>query len=105
MDAYVYDADIYCEDCAPEGADGPYPDGGGEADTPVHCGGCHCYLDAPLTGDGVEYAIDALESYLWDRRGDVEVLKQWADALKSYRLDTDDLKTLYAFEIVCHREG
>lgn len=34
---------------------GPYPDGGGEADTPQHCAGCHEFLENPLTSDGYEY--------------------------------------------------
>ena len=60
MDVYIYQADIYCEDCGkaicedlakkggiPEDLDcydsdeypkGPYSDGGGEADSPQHCG-------------------------------------------------------------------
>jgi hypothetical protein len=68
MDAYIYSADIYCEDCgaairaqltregkAPADPDneysydsdeypkGPFMDGGGEADCPQHCGaGAKC---------------------------------------------------------------
>jgi hypothetical protein len=56
MDAYVYAADLYCEDCgraiqdelkddghedtgdSEEYPQGPYPDGGGESDGPAHCG-------------------------------------------------------------------
>ena len=95
MDAFVFQADIYCADCgeairkrltdegkAPADPDdessydsdefpkGPYEDGGGEADTPQHCGsgdGCinaiagnddtevGAFLENPLTKDGVEY--------------------------------------------------
>lgn len=62
MNAYIYDADIYCEDCgkaiqdelrkdkdlmrrkkegltdSDDWPEGPYPHGGGEADGPQHCG-------------------------------------------------------------------
>jgi hypothetical protein len=73
MKAYVFCADIYCEDCGkdmvadhkregtPDDGDsmkfpqGPFPEGGGEADTPQHCGGCGVFLGNPLTPDGVEY--------------------------------------------------
>lgn len=34
---------------------GPYLDGGGESDTPQHCGACHEFLENPLTDDGLEY--------------------------------------------------
>ena len=72
MDVYVFNADIYCADCGREMIDecrergivddgdsdqfpqGPYPNGGGEADCPQHCGSCHAFLQNPLTSDGVE---------------------------------------------------
>lgn len=82
MDAYIFRADIYCADCAlaqkHELADartwralentrdsddwpqGPYADGGGEADTPQHCGSCGTFLDNPLTADGLDYVTVAL---------------------------------------------
>ena len=81
MNAYIYNADIYCEDC---GADlraelrskvkrddrddsdswpqGPFADGGGEADCPRHCGHCGCFLENPLTTHGVEYVREAVTS-------------------------------------------
>ena len=34
---------------------GPYPDGGGEADTPQHCDTCSVFLENSLTDDGREY--------------------------------------------------
>ena len=79
MKAYIYCADIYCEPCALaikatlptyhddgltwawEARDsdhtpqGPYSDGGGEADTPQHCGRCRLFLCNPLTSDGEDY--------------------------------------------------
>lgn len=81
MDAYIYQADIYCEECAlrmregcrlatpgvEESGDsedypqGPYYDGGGEADSPQHCGSCRVFLENPLTGDGYDYVKEALQ--------------------------------------------
>ena len=71
MDAYIYQADIYCEDCiqgikASVLADpcltyndtppqGPFPNGGGEADSPQHCSSCGVFLENPLTDDGWAY--------------------------------------------------
>lgn len=78
MDATVHDGDIYCEDCASEG-DSLYPDGGGEADGPQHCGSgtscvnaekltwrgkrvgsCGAFLENPLTRDGVDYLCEMI---------------------------------------------
>jgi len=92
-DVYVYQADFLCEDCAgkiiekleKEGVEdtgdtddfpqGPYPEGGGEADSPHHCGsgaGCvnaikvpggskiGCPLGNPLTSDGTRYVEEKL---------------------------------------------
>jgi len=94
MNVYIYQADLICEDCgkqiskeltkalkAPEDPEdecsydsddfpkGPYPNGGGEADIPNHCGmhrNCvnvtefdlikaGCFLENPLTEDGYKY--------------------------------------------------
>jgi len=102
MDAYIYQADIYCEDCGeklcrefdkPDGMDsdnesswdsddypkGPYPDGGGEADCPQHCGGCGTFLENPLTGDGREYLLDAISEAIAGGGGDIAVLEEWAE--------------------------
>jgi hypothetical protein len=75
MDAYIFNADIYCADCGAEIVDecrergiadngdsdqfpqGPYPNSGGEADCPQHCGSCHAFLENPLTGDGDAYVL------------------------------------------------
>lgn len=89
MDAYVYQAALWCDDCikgvkedlakeAGKSVDemeeemsdetqydsndypkGPYDDGGGEADTPQHCDGCKAFLENPLTSEGMEYAQEA----------------------------------------------
>ena len=115
MQAYIYCADIYCADCGktirktirkagtapPDPADessydsdeypkGPYADGGGEADSPQHCGnhgdcfnaitldGGHkigAWLENPLTSDGVQYVANEIA----DATGDTEVLQLWAE--------------------------
>lgn len=120
-EAYIYAADIYCADCGedirrrlkaegeqPENAEdettfdsdefpkGPYPDGGGEADCPQHCGNhanclnptiigeqkCGHFLENPLTTDGVKYVLESqIESHN-------EVTQFWMDhyeeEIKSY---------------------
>jgi len=85
MDAYIYNAALWCPDCTrtikkelkktgdvPENPDdessydsddypkGPYSDGGGEADNPQHCDGCQVFLENPLTSDGEEYVREAV---------------------------------------------
>ena len=92
MDVYVYQAELLCADCAEEiirylrasgvrdegdsdtFPQGPYPDGGGEADTPQHCGYCGTFLENPLTFDGIEYVREALL-----RPGNPDVLQEWAE--------------------------
>jgi hypothetical protein len=86
MDAYMYQAELYCPECADkikerldaEGArpndpadessfdsddypKGPYADGGGESDSPENCAGCHIWLENPLTDDGVEHVLEMAE--------------------------------------------
>jgi len=90
IDAFVYHADLYCEDCgrairkelkghrntgdSDDYPQGPYPDGGGEADSPWHCNsGEECinameiegvkigvWLGNPLTSEGVKYLKEML---------------------------------------------
>jgi len=114
MNVYIYQADVWCEDCAeaiksrlasegnvPEDPSdettfdsdeypkGPYDDGGGEADSPQHCGAgseclnavefadghkVGCFLENPLTSDGVDYLV---EQYREDHESDVVAL--WVD--------------------------
>jgi len=50
-----YDSDEYPK--------GPYPHGGGEADTPQHCDACHVFLENPLTEDGVRYVREAINTF------------------------------------------
>lgn len=80
MLVYMFQAALLCETCgvvqraklvntdnAPTDSDdessydsddfpkGPYPNGGGEADTPQHCDHCGIFLENSLTNDGVLY--------------------------------------------------
>lgn len=80
MNVYIFQAALLCEDCAKtkqtaldriaaehgnvnhhyrDDSDkypqGPFGDGGGEADTPQHCDHCGTFLHNPLTGDGLIY--------------------------------------------------
>ena len=90
MKAYIYQASVYCEDCSKriiselsemgisdtgdsdDYPQGPYPDGGGEADCPNHCDFCGLFLENSLTDDGVEYVREALSE---NPQGDV--IKEW----------------------------
>jgi hypothetical protein len=64
---------------------GPYPDGGGEADTPQHCDGCGEFLENPLTGDGLIYVEDAIRDCLTTTKlsgaSNVAIF-EWADFYK-----------------------
>jgi hypothetical protein len=110
MQVYIYQADIYCEDCgrkirkrikaegnAPadprdettydsdEYPKGPTADGGGESDKPEHCGACHCSLENSLTTDGVEYVLEhAAEALKRGSANDVE--REWVESLADYSL-------------------
>ena len=103
MQAYVYQAELYCEPCGSKisanvAADkrpadvfdessyesddypkGPYSQGGGESDTPQHCNACSILLDNPLTENGLKYVACRLLSYLLTggHDGDADVLQQW----------------------------
>lgn len=82
MDVYIYQADIWCEDCgeqirsdiiekgqAPENPDdegeydsdefpkGPYPDGGGESDSFQHCAAQQGCLNAMDIGGGHKVGV------------------------------------------------
>jgi len=99
---YIYAAALYCGCCgeairdtltregkAPRNPDdessydsdqfpkGPYPDGGGEADSPQHCDSCLTFLENPLTGDGLAYVREAIAE--WPERGNLETLATWRD--------------------------
>jgi hypothetical protein len=107
MDAYLYQAALLCADCAvitmneiellnmlggssspfrrtkpwtdsDSYPQGPYPDGGGEADTPQHCDACCIFLKNPLTTDGSRYLNEQLIEHARDGSGDADVLASWA---------------------------
>lgn len=143
MNAYIYCADLLCPDCAivtmnhlrhegkaPEDwkdensfdsddyPKGPYPDGGGESDSPCHCGACGVPLENPLTSDGILYVLSAIQESLeeavdkgraltWDRimplkgtgeedqtwlhgKRHVEIVRSWAESLSDYSLEKDE---------------
>jgi len=94
MDAYIFRAALLCEDCAQhvrEGlhvellalADqdgnsdmapqGPYADGGGEADAPQHCDHCGTFLQNPLTSEGYDYVRDMAS----DKTSHSSVVSEW----------------------------
>lgn len=100
MNAYIYQAELWCEDCArkemakleaagkrPLRTDtessydsddwpkGPIIEGGGAADSPRHCFGCCIHLQNPLTEEGLRY----LEGELADKFGEPEILQIWHD--------------------------
>lgn len=111
MQVYIFQADIYCEDCAADirnllatgkresdiekedsehWPQGPYPNGGGEADCPQHCGACNLFLENPLTDDGYNYASEAIADQVFGEghRGTVLILREWA---KFYSGENDKL--------------
>lgn len=53
---------------------GPYADGGGEADCPQHCDACGVFLENPLTDEGIDYVT---QTVLADQRAG----KKWSAAL------------------------
>ena len=107
MDAYIYRAALYCEDCAESigkvchvehhGGNinnlcdsectpiGPHPFGGGEADTPQHCDTCGLFLENPLTDDGIKYTRDEIAFVIAEPGPSSGIIDTWrtfyADAL------------------------
>jgi hypothetical protein len=110
MDVYVYQADLYCLACGnhirrglkqegieDEGDSETYPqkfaDGGGEADSPQHCGNhkdciqaidlgsgypIGAWLENPLTEDGIRYVATTLASdFLLPNRHKNQVANLW----------------------------
>jgi hypothetical protein len=93
MNAYIYQAALWCAECGADMAhelerdghkdsgdsddfpQGPYMNGGGEADCPQHCECCGEHLENPLTQEGGEYVRKALA----DETGDRDVLRTWRD--------------------------
>jgi hypothetical protein len=60
--AHVDEANEHTYDSG-EWPKGPYPNGGGEADTPQHCEGCGVFLENPLTPDGDAYVREAAAEF------------------------------------------
>lgn len=98
MDVFMYQAALYCEGCADkikanlqaddakfdEDSDtypqGPYADGGGEADSPQHCDDCGAFMENPLTAEGRDYVVGAITERIKNNlRGNAEVLTEWAN--------------------------
>lgn len=98
MNAYIYRAALYCEDCAEaikqrlrssnaseskssdDYPQGPYSAGGGEADCPQHCDSCRKFLENPLTSDGVDYIKHVLS---YPDKGAADVLETWREFYKN----------------------
>lgn len=81
MNVYVYQAALLCELCGEDARavlecpgvvddettydsdqypKGPYPDGGGEADSPQHCDACDLFLENALTAEGEAYLLEVV---------------------------------------------
>lgn len=115
MRAYIYNADLYCEECgdqikheitesgmAPKDPydeysydsddfpKGPFSDGGGEADHPQHCGNreCQVFLENPLTEDGHNYVLDCLLENKATGAGKDEILALWSNF---YEINIEDI--------------
>lgn len=79
MNVYIYQSALLCVECATErravfhrgfvaladkdgnsdlAPQGPFADGGGEADQPVYCDMCGLFLENPLTSEGYQYVRD-----------------------------------------------
>lgn len=125
MNAYMYQAALYCEKCGKDIKDrldaegntpenpnnestydsdeypkGPIPDGGGEADSYQHCDDCKEFLGNTLTSDGIDYSLEALKEYVQSDSGNAEVLDTWADDLSNYSLSDEQQFYLDAFNAV-----
>jgi hypothetical protein len=98
--AVYYEADVYCEDHAPEGSEPEaMPQ---ETDTPENCSVCGRPLQYALTPAGVQYVLDAIKEALYEwplgaekgpsiRKPDyyegcsnIAVVQDWAKDLKNY---------------------
>lgn len=85
--AYRDDSDKYPQ--------GPFPNGGGEADCPQHCDHCKVFLENPLTGDGYAYVKERVAAWVsgddagFDYHFVRDRILDEADAL---RLDGEDAK-------------
>src|SRR3990167_9275669 len=80
-DQSTYDSDFYPK--------GPFPDGGGEADSFQHCNKCELFLENPLTEEGVRYTLEAVQDYLETGCGRIKILDQWTQELRNYCLTSE----------------
>ena len=106
MDAYIYQADLYCEDCtdvikseidgfgkfntgnSDNWPQGPYSNGGGESDSPAHCGRCGVFLKNTLTSDVYEYVYDSFAEFICSGKGNADTIVEWE---KFYNITFEDL--------------
>lgn len=97
MDVYIYQAALVCEDCGEKikrqldargikdtgdsdaYPQGPYPDGGGEADTAQHCDACHVFLENRLTNYGAEDVKERIAEAIKEGKYNPVSLGTWAD--------------------------
>lgn len=99
---YVYSGELLCTSCGnaekeiiraayPERVDSEFSDHWpqeemiSESDTPDHCAGCGCFLENPLTPDGVAYVREALERATGNR----QVLETWRAFYQPDMTDSD----------------
>ena len=72
---------------------GPYSDGGGEADCPQHCDSCGAFLENSLTNEGYKYVCEAVEENILRGQGTSLVVKEWAEF---YEIRLSDLNLTVA---------
>jgi len=98
MKVYAYQAALLCEACgkgmqtylsetigredtgdSDRFPQGPYDDGGGEADSPQHCDRCCIFLENPLTPDGVNYVRTGFCAAQWKQFYSGSYGLEWPD--------------------------
>lgn len=120
MNVYIYQTELLCQECgeatrrhlrklAPQDVGdessydsdhypkGPFPNGGGEADSPQHCGICGVFLENPLTDEGVEYVVDCIKRWLDLGYGNPEALTEWSEEILQYNLSPSDKGLVESF--------
>jgi hypothetical protein len=118
MNAWIYQSALLCDDCARDkriklnrelvtladrdgnsdmAPQGPYANGGGEADCPQSCDLCGTFLENPLTDDGIEYVKECIRNghtlhasgrkllCIWSN----PVVKEWSDFYEIQAGETD----------------
>ena len=89
MQVYIYNADVYCEECGESikkglgrdftGDSDDYPQGPteqGYVDYPAHCGGCGVFLENQLTEEGYDYLREMLEE---ENEHNAEIHAEWRE--------------------------